>query len=161
MRRAEANGVGGRLSAVAADGACLPFSNGSLDLIHGCGVLHHMEDIDKAAREIRRVLRPGGRAVFIEPLGHNPFLELARRRFGYRGKCRAPGEKPLQYEDLEPLRRVFPDLRTHERKLLGMLDRVTDVQPLTTFLDTLDRGLLALIPPLRRWCRLVVIECPV
>jgi SAM-dependent methyltransferase len=159
-KRAEANRMSERVQALACDGSLLPFADESFDLIHGCGVLHHLEDLGGASGEVYRVLVPGGRAVFIEPLGHNPILEFARRHIGYRGKRRSPGERPLRYPDLDPMRGVFPELRTHERKLLGMLDRVIDWEPFTRVLDVADKGLFRMIPSLRRWCRLVVVELP-
>jgi SAM-dependent methyltransferase len=42
----------------------LPFEDGSFDLVIGHAVLHHIPDLDQAWREIHRVLRPGGLAVF-------------------------------------------------------------------------------------------------
>jgi SAM-dependent methyltransferase len=159
-RRAEANDVAEFVEVLAGNATSLAFADESFDWIHGCGVLHHLGDLPAAAGEIRRVLLPGGKAVFIEPLGHNPVLEFARSRLGYRGKHRSPGEKPLRYEDLDPVRSVFPGLRTHEKKLLGMLDRVVDWEPLTGFLDRLDDRLFRLMPALRRWSRLVVVELP-
>jgi len=48
-------------------------------------ILHHL-DLTVAARELRRVLRPGGVAVFCEPWGGNPLLNFARRRLPYAGK---------------------------------------------------------------------------
>ncbi len=38
----------------------LPIPEGSVDLIHSSGVLHHMLDPGKALSEFRRVLKPGG-----------------------------------------------------------------------------------------------------
>lgn len=38
----------------------LPFEDGSFDHVHSSGVLHHVDDLAFALREIRRVLRPGG-----------------------------------------------------------------------------------------------------
>lgn len=40
----------------------LPFEDGAFDLVHSSGVLHHMAAPEAALRELRRVLRPGGRA---------------------------------------------------------------------------------------------------
>src|SRR5262245_8040667 len=59
--RARANGV--CVDYVCADGERLPFADGSFDRVWGNAVLHHL-DMDRAARELRRVLRPGGSAVF-------------------------------------------------------------------------------------------------
>jgi ubiquinone/menaquinone biosynthesis C-methylase UbiE len=42
--------------------ATLPLDDGSVDLIHSSGVLHHTPNLDALLAEFRRVLRPGGRA---------------------------------------------------------------------------------------------------
>ncbi len=48
------------------DAERLPFDDDSFDLVYSWGVIHHSPETDAAAREILRVLRPGGRfAVMI------------------------------------------------------------------------------------------------
>lgn len=48
------------------DAETLPFPDASFDLVYSWGVIHHSPDTPAAAREILRVLRPGGRfAVMI------------------------------------------------------------------------------------------------
>src|SRR5262245_25531245 len=94
--RGRANGV--RVSSLQAACERLPFADASFDLAWGNAVLHHL-DIDAAARERRRVLRPGGIAVFCEPWGENPLLEWARLRLPCPGKGRTPGERPLRLRD--------------------------------------------------------------
>jgi ubiquinone/menaquinone biosynthesis C-methylase UbiE len=44
-----------------ADAEHLPFGDDSFDLVYSWGVIHHTPDTSQAAREIVRVLRPGGR----------------------------------------------------------------------------------------------------
>jgi ubiquinone/menaquinone biosynthesis C-methylase UbiE len=49
----------------------LPFADGAFDAVLGKQILHHL-DLKIAIPEIARVLRPGGRAVFLEPLTPAP-----------------------------------------------------------------------------------------
>jgi ubiquinone/menaquinone biosynthesis C-methylase UbiE len=48
------------------DGRSLPFAGGVFDLVFIHHVIHHLEDLPPVLREIRRVVRPGGRIVCIE-----------------------------------------------------------------------------------------------
>jgi len=73
----------------------LEFDDGSFDLIVGNGILHHL-DLERAFGEIHRVLVPGGRAFFMEPLGHNPLVNLYRRM---TPQLRTPDEHPLLMAD--------------------------------------------------------------
>jgi ubiquinone/menaquinone biosynthesis C-methylase UbiE len=47
-------------SRVVADAQALPLSDASLDVALAMHMLYHVPDIEQAARELRRVLRPGG-----------------------------------------------------------------------------------------------------
>ncbi len=58
--------LGGSSDLRVADAENLPFADGSFDHVYSWGVIHHSPDTPAAAREILRVLRPGGRfAVMI------------------------------------------------------------------------------------------------
>lgn len=52
---------------VVLDARALPFATGSLRSIVGTNVLHHVPDIELFFTEAVRVLKPGGRLIFIEP----------------------------------------------------------------------------------------------
>jgi SAM-dependent methyltransferase len=156
-RRAEVNGA--RVAFVQADAERLPFAAGSFDRVWGNAVLHHL-DLPTAARELRRVLAPGGRAVFCEPWGDNPLLAWARRRLRYPGKQHTPDERPLDRRCLPVLRAVFPRLRAEGFQLLSMARRVLRPGRLVAGLEWCDRRLLRLAPGLGRFCRYVVLSLP-
>ena len=153
-QRATANGV--RVAFVQADGERLPFAGASFDRVWGNAVLHHL-DMAKAANELRRVLRPGGVAVFCEPWGENALLEWARRSVPYPGKHRTRDERPLLERDLHPLRSAFPTTDVEGYQLLAMAGRVVGRGRLTRALEWCDRRLLRRVPSLSRRCRYVVI----
>ncbi len=155
--RARANGV--RVRFLQADGERLPFADGAFDRIWGNAVLHHL-DMTVAGREIRRVLRPGGAAVFCEPWGENPLLDLARRRLPYPGKSRTPDERPLRRRQIDQLRQLFPALEARGYQLLAMARRLLPPGRLTAGLEWCDTRLLGRVPALERWCRYVVITLP-
>lgn len=81
----------------------IDYDDNSFDVIIGKAILHHT-DLEKTARQLHRVLVPGGTAYFLEPLAHNPFLNLFRRLTPSR---RTPTEKPLSVRDLDIFRRYF------------------------------------------------------
>ena len=154
MRRAAANKVS--VDFVQADGHALPFAHASFDAVWGNAVLHHL-DLPVAAAEIRRVLKPGGMAVFCEPWGENPLLRLARRRLPYAGKGRTSDEAPLRHRELQALRAVFPNVQFEGFQLLAMLRRAVPQGRFFPLLERCDRCLLRQLPPLRQWCRYAVL----
>ena len=61
---ANAERLGLEVETVETDAESLPFPDESFDLVLGHAVLHHIPDLDRAAAEFMRVLRPGGTVVF-------------------------------------------------------------------------------------------------
>ena len=108
--------------------------------------------------EIRRVLRPGGRAVFYEPLGPNPLINLYRR---VTPTARTVDEHPLRRPDFRLAERSFGDVRTttHELVSIGTAP-IADTalgRPAHRITMALDRVLLA-VPGLRWMAWIVVID---
>ena len=152
-----------KVECLVADGESLPFRSDSFDAVWGNAILHHL-DLAKAGRELHRVLKPGGVAVFCEPWGGNPILAFARRFLPYPGKDRTPDEQPLTRRDLGPLRDTFPTVEVEGFQLLGMIRRAWRAGRASDgrsfffrTLEAVDGRLLQLCPPFRNWCRYVVI----
>lgn len=81
----------------------LTFGPESFDLVFGNGIIHHL-DLDRCFAAIANVLRPGGRALFWEPLGHNPVLNRYR---DLTPEARTVDEHPLLRGDFDLARQYF------------------------------------------------------
>lgn len=112
----------------------LDFDDGSFDLVCGSGILHHL-DLDVAIREVIRVLRPGGQAVFFEPLGHNPFINLYRR---LTPSMRSADEHPLSMTDLNTITGCFDAAYTSFFGLFTLLAAPLRPGPESTFLRAME-----------------------
>lgn len=99
------------------DGEELGFPDDTFDCVCGTAILHHL-DLELAYGEVGRVLRWGGKAVFIEPLGHNPFINLYRR---LTPEMRTSDEHPLKVEDLKLAERFFETVSVEYYHLLTLL----------------------------------------
>ena len=96
IERAKATIVDPRIQFHEGDAHALPFEDSSFDLIVGRAILHHL-DLTIAFGEIARVLRPGGWAMFIEPLRGNPLAKAVRM---LTPEARTRDERPLDRRDL-------------------------------------------------------------
>ena len=76
----------------------LPYADGVFDCAVAAWMLYHVPDVDRGVRELRRVLRPGGRLVAVTNSEHN--LAELWALFGDRARREHPfsaenGEWPL------------------------------------------------------------------
>jgi len=66
---------------VVTDAESLPFPDETFDLVLGHAVLHHIPDLDRAAAEFLRVLKPGGTVVFCgEPSAYGDQIAALPKR---------------------------------------------------------------------------------
>lgn len=81
----------------------LTFPDQSFDIVYGGAILHHL-DINQSIGHIHRVLKPGGKILFLEPLNMNPLYKLYRI---LNKKERTPDEHALVREDFRLIRKNF------------------------------------------------------
>lgn len=143
-------------------GEQLGFAARSFDLICGMGILHHL-NLDLCFEELRRVLKPTGSAIFIEPMGHNPLVNLYRT---LTPAMRTVDEHPLKVADFEKAREHFGRLETTYFHLTSLATvpfrNFSWFRRTLRFTEELDNALFRLLPWLGRhaWAVVMVVSEP-
>lgn len=163
VARATEKGLTAKIAPLRADAQRLPLATASVDLVYGENFLMY---VDPAAigREVARVLRPGGRAVFLEPTAHHPLIRLYRRLGSpYRGT--AP--RYFTIADIAALGAQFANVTNEEYYLFSVLALPLASRPLLFALlfrplAALDRGIARHMPRLRRygWLMVLALDTP-
>jgi ubiquinone/menaquinone biosynthesis C-methylase UbiE len=139
----------------------LEYGDNSFDFVIGISILHHI-DLDEGSKELKRVIKPGGKALFIEPLGESKLFDYIRNHIFriHHGEIRdVNAEHPLTYENIMNFGRKFASTQYNEFQLTEMIARVTgDRITKIMGLRKLDTFLLSHFKKLRKQCRLVVIS---
>lgn len=133
----------------------LLYEDDTFDFVIGVAVLHHLE-LESSIKEIKRVLKKGGKAYFAEPLGHNPFLNAFRY---VTPQLRTKDEFPMRFEQFEELGSVFDKFQHEEYYLtafsalglyfLGLKGLVLKGRDV---LHKLDKAILSAWPRLSKYC---------
>ncbi len=98
-----AKDVGFETEFILMDANKLAFPDNSFDIVYGGAILHHL-DIEQSVNHIHRVLKPGGKILFLEPLNMNPLYKLYRM---LNKKERTPDEHALVHKDFKLIRKNF------------------------------------------------------
>lgn len=85
----------------------LDIPSGTFDIVCGGAILHHL-NLENALRDISRILKKGGKAVFVEPLAINPLIKLFRF---LTPSDRSIDEHPFTMRDLERIKQSFSRIR--------------------------------------------------
>ena len=142
------------------DGHTTGFADETFDFVFGNGILHHLV-LEKAYQEVARVLKPGGRAFFMEPMEQNPFLALMRKA---TPAARTVDEKPMTLEEFRMAERFFGSVKHDEHFLFAVMAApvhlVSDKIAFWTVkrLDSLDRKMFKIFPRLGRYAWLSMLE---
>ncbi len=169
-------GVGDRVRARACRVEDMDYPDHHFDLVFADGVLHHL-DMAAAVPNIVRVMKPGGRGIFLEPQKGSIFSEIYRF---FAKDLRTNDERPLEPRDFEFLASQFGHLEHREYHLVSLLlftmrfvtlklsgnafpYWMDDVRQgkyhprLLRFLQTIDDRLLRRVPRLRKYTWMTVI----
>ena len=136
----------------------LSFEANSFDMIFGNAIIHHL-DLEKSFSEINRVLRPGGKAFFYEPLGHNFFINLYRR---LTPRMRTVDEHPLKANDIEFIKKYFKDTEVHYYHLTTLLAipmrNMKSYNRIIRFFHHIDAFLFKALPFCKRYAWYCIID---
>lgn len=160
-QKVEEKGLDDRVKVFQMSAEELRFPDESFDLVFGHSILHHTQ-LDLTRAQVHRVLRRGGKGVFLEPLGHNVLLNLFRKLTPQR---RTPTEKPLRIHDVAFFAEPFAVWRSREFYLLALATvALLPFRAQGTFeralnwLTSLDEHLLTRWFRLRRYAWVTVFE---
>jgi len=129
------------------------FDDGSLDLVYGQATLHHVaHDPGRLREELSRVLKPGGRLIFLyEPFGHNPLWAMIRAWRTARSEM--PDESNLFVSQLEYISQSFTSCELQPFNLCGYpLKSLGGLAcfPLVNLIHRMDAWLMKQSPRLAR-----------
>lgn len=99
-RRLAVSGRAGAATFIAGSAHDLPFPDESIDIVFGIAILHHL-DLDLVSPEVLRVLKPGGRAIFQEPVRNSAVIRFVRSLIPYQAPDVSPYERPLTDAELQ------------------------------------------------------------
>ena len=136
-----------------ADAQAIPYPDASFDVVIANMMLYHVPDIAQALREIRRVLKPGGR-FFAATSGENGVVQAVADMLGMRFDANL--RFTLQNGEGQ-LRAVFADVQCHTREdaldvtdLGDLIAYLRSMQQMTALADVPDETLLAAFRPRMR-----------
>jgi len=158
-RRLAVSGRAGEATFIAASAHDLPFPDSSVDVVFGMAILHHL-DLGLVSREVRRVLKPGGRAIFKEPVRNSAVIRFARKLIPYRAPDISPYERPLTDAEIERFARGFTSCQVRAFALphVQVGSKLPVVKKYWRELHEMDKGLLRRLPWLSRYASVRVIS---
>jgi ubiquinone/menaquinone biosynthesis C-methylase UbiE len=158
-RRLEVNGVAGQVQFVVGSAHDLPLLEGSVDVVLWIAILHHL-DLDAASREVHRILKPGGRAIFKEPVRDSKIVRAVRRCIPYRAPDISPFERPLTTPEVKRFSARFRSSKIRAFSL-PFVNLIRAIGPLKSYVRAacrLDGAALARVPALASFSTIRVFE---
>jgi 2-polyprenyl-3-methyl-5-hydroxy-6-metoxy-1,4-benzoquinol methylase len=156
----------------------LPIVGNSVDIAIGMRILHHLSkpDVQTAINEVYRVLRNGGKAVFIEPVENSMVFNFIQNLFPtgrkgsawYRPSCLCPRawQRYLAQEDDRDMNRKelvdagvpFKRVLLTPFGFLNRLDRLVGSNQSKCLLNSIDHFVFQFFPFLKQFSREIMVE---
>jgi SAM-dependent methyltransferase len=157
--RIELDGYANQVRPLCGSAHVIPLHSDSVDIVFGMAVLHHL-DIGLAAREVHRVLKPGGRAIFKEPMRNSRVISAIRAMIPYQQPDVSPFERPLRIAEIQSFASLFRTFSAREFELpfVSLLRVCRAPEAVQTGAYELDRILLRRLPWLRPYASVLVFE---
>jgi SAM-dependent methyltransferase len=105
LHLAAANGV--TIAGQVINAMAIAFPDNSFDIVYAANLLHHIPEPAIALREMHRVVKPGGKVCFWDPLKHNPVINVYRRM---ATEVRTEDETPLDIDIVKTVRSLFSEV---------------------------------------------------
>ena len=158
-QRTTADGFDGSVHVLCGSAHAIPLPDDSVDLVAGHAVLHHL-DLALASREVYRVVRPGGRVLFLEPIRDSRLLRMIRPLIPYRQPDVSPFERPRLRSELDAFSQPLRAGRRREFLLpfVKLAELLRLPQSWQARARALDGRLLAAHPWLRAYATVIVFE---
>lgn len=102
LQLAERNGV--QIEGRVINAMSIDIPDNTFDIVYASNLLHHIPDPKVTLREMHRILKPGGKACFWDPLRHNPVINVYRRM---ATEVRTEDETPLDIGIVNFIRSLY------------------------------------------------------
>lgn len=137
----------------------LPLEDDSVDIVFGMAILHHL-DLELSSKEIHRVLKPGGRAIFMEPVRNSRIYTFLRNLIPYKSPDVSPYERPLTNAEVLQYSSAFQNFRARSFHLpfVNLLEVLGVPQSIHFTAIRLDGRLLRWFPFLSGFATVKVFE---
>lgn len=162
---AQNSGVGEKITFSVMDARNLGYEDEYFDVVTGMDCILHLIKYPDAIKGIARVLKQGGKAVFVEPLALNPLINIMR--FATIHYFKRVGEHMLTRKDLRFLEHEFGSicldhfyiLSTFNKLIACKRDYVMGMRKrLCMMLDSFDVFILRIFPFLSRYASICYVE---
>jgi 2-polyprenyl-3-methyl-5-hydroxy-6-metoxy-1,4-benzoquinol methylase len=161
--RAAFNGVADRVHAEVMDATATTFPDNSFEIVHGLGILHHV-GLQTGLQEVKRLLVPGGSAVFLEPMGNISLIEKSKAWLHRRLVRKlhlikvTDDEENLKLEEILRCVPEFSSFQAYPYRLSYRVRRLFCPRALHPLLERLDYCFLKVFPGLKALAGAVVIH---